>query len=72
MRRWRRSQRSARRLGEEASNEVAGQGVPARDVAVHVRAHIRYAGTDTALVVPAFSFAAAGVEPRHAAARSPR
>src|SRR5262249_51739275 len=43
------------RLGEDARNEVAGQGVPREQIAVHVRAHIRYAGTDTALVVPAFS-----------------
>ena len=34
--------------------EVAGQGVAdGRRSRVHVRAHIRYAGTDTALVVPA-------------------
>src|SRR5271167_286604 len=39
------------RLGSEARAEVVGQGVPAADVAVHVRAHVRYAGTDTALVV---------------------
>jgi 5-oxoprolinase (ATP-hydrolysing) len=43
---------NAERLGDEAAAEVAGQGVPPRDIAVHVRAHIRYAGTDTALVVP--------------------
>jgi 5-oxoprolinase (ATP-hydrolysing) len=43
------------RLAEHARNEVMGQGVPERDIAVHVRAHIRYAGTDTALVVPAYS-----------------
>ncbi|HKA80750.1 MAG TPA: hydantoinase B/oxoprolinase family protein [Xanthobacteraceae bacterium] len=47
------------KLGADARREVAGQGVPERDIAVHVRAHIRYAGTDTALVVPAFS---AGLE----------
>jgi 5-oxoprolinase (ATP-hydrolysing) len=41
------------RLGADAHREVAGQGVPAHAIAVHVRAHIRYAGTDTALVVPA-------------------
>ena len=41
------------RLGEEARREVAGQGVPERDIVVHMRAHIRYAGTDLALVVPA-------------------
>ena len=40
------------------SGEVAGQGVPAKIVTVHVRAHIRYAGTDTALVVKAGSLAA--------------
>src|SRR4029077_15141729 len=45
------------RLGEETWREVAGQGVPARDIAVHVRAHIRYAGTDTPLVVAAGSLA---------------
>jgi 5-oxoprolinase (ATP-hydrolysing) len=44
------------RLGEEARKEVTSQGVPERDITVHVRAHIRYAGTDTALVVPAFTF----------------
>jgi 5-oxoprolinase (ATP-hydrolysing) len=45
------------RLGDDARREVIGQGVPADAVAVHVRAHIRYAGTDTALVVPALSIA---------------
>ncbi len=43
------------RLGAEARVEVCGQGVPDADVIVHVRAHIRYAGTDTALEVPAFT-----------------
>jgi 5-oxoprolinase (ATP-hydrolysing) len=32
---------------------VSGQGVPVGDIAVFVRAHIRYAGTDTALEVEA-------------------
>ncbi|MCA3563047.1 MAG: hydantoinase B/oxoprolinase family protein [Methylocystis sp.] len=41
------------RLGAEAATEVAGQGVPAGDITVFVRAHIRYAGTDTALEVEA-------------------
>jgi 5-oxoprolinase (ATP-hydrolysing) len=41
-------------LGDDARNEVIGQGVRAADVSIHVRAHIRYAGTDTALVVPAY------------------
>jgi 5-oxoprolinase (ATP-hydrolysing) len=42
------------RLAAGARNEVIGQGVPPNDTTVHVRAHIRYAGTDTALVVPAY------------------
>ncbi|MGP0091714.1 MAG: hydantoinase B/oxoprolinase family protein, partial [Xanthobacteraceae bacterium] len=42
-----------RRLGAQASVEVVGQGVPERSIEVHVRAHIRYAGTDTALAVNA-------------------
>ncbi|MGE3996720.1 MAG: hydantoinase/oxoprolinase family protein, partial [Variibacter sp.] len=45
----------ADRLGSAARDEVIGQGVPANDVVVHVRAHIRYAGTDTTLEVPAYS-----------------
>jgi 5-oxoprolinase (ATP-hydrolysing) len=48
------------RLGAAARDEVVGQGVPARDVTVNVRAHVRYAGTDTALVVPAFEMSPAG------------
>ena len=44
-----------RRLGADARREVVGQGVAADDVTVQVRAHVRYAGTDTALVVPAYS-----------------
>src|ERR1043166_8477525 len=44
------------RLGDAARAEVLGQGVPDPEVTVHVRAHVRYSGTDTALVVPAFSF----------------
>ncbi|MGE0524943.1 MAG: hydantoinase B/oxoprolinase family protein [Variibacter sp.] len=45
----------ADRLGGAARDEVVGQGVPAKDVVVHVRAHIRYAGTDTTLEVPAYT-----------------
>ena len=41
------------RLAKDVSTEVAGQGVPEKAIKVHVRAHIRYAGTDTALVVRA-------------------
>jgi 5-oxoprolinase (ATP-hydrolysing) len=47
----------AGRLGEEARREVIGQGVAPEAVTVHARAHIRYAGTDMALVVPAYSVA---------------
>src|SRR5262245_50861062 len=46
-----------RRLGEDARSEILGQGVPADAIAIHVRAHIRYSGTDTALVVPAGTLA---------------
>jgi len=50
--------REGARLGKEARNEVAGQGVPAGKIKTFVRAHIRYAGTDTALVVGAGSLPA--------------
>lgn len=40
-------------LGKAVKAEVAGQGVPAARIKVIQRAHIRYAGTDTALVVDA-------------------
>jgi 5-oxoprolinase (ATP-hydrolysing) len=40
-------------LGKDVKTEVAGQGVPAAKIKVIQRAHIRYAGTDTALVVNA-------------------
>jgi 5-oxoprolinase (ATP-hydrolysing) len=43
------------RLGDDARTEVIGQGVAPDAVTMHARAHIRYAGTDTPLVVPAFS-----------------
>ncbi len=45
--------RESARLGREAKTEVAGQGVPAGKIKVFVRAHLRYAGTDTALIVDA-------------------
>jgi 5-oxoprolinase (ATP-hydrolysing) len=43
------------RIAREARGELIGQGVPDRDITLHLRAHIRYAGTDTALVVPALT-----------------
>src|SRR6202521_5939608 len=41
------------RVGAEAAGEVAGEGVVRADITVFVRAHVRYAGTDTPLEVPA-------------------
>ena len=46
------------KLGKVVKDEVAGQGVPFASIKVILRAHIRYAGTDTALVVKAGSLAA--------------
>ncbi|HEX3709809.1 MAG TPA: hydantoinase/oxoprolinase family protein, partial [Pseudolabrys sp.] len=46
------------RLGRETKAEVAGQSVPAAKIKIFARAHIRYAGTDTALVVKAGTLAA--------------
>jgi len=46
-------ERIAARLGKTARAEVEGQGVPDGKIKVIVRAHIRYAGTDTALVIDA-------------------
>jgi len=45
--------RTAKRLGKDVVTEVAGQGVPKAKIKLIVRAHIRYAGTDTALTVNA-------------------
>ena len=50
--------RTAKRLAKEVSGEVAGQGVARKSIAVHRRAHIRYAGTDTPLIVKAGSLGA--------------
>ena len=43
----------ARRLARATIDEVTGQGVAVNKITVHVRAHIRYAGTDTPLIVDA-------------------
>ena len=48
------------RLGGEARRQVVEQGVAADAIEVLIRAHVRYAGTDTALVVPAFSASCPG------------
>ena len=47
--------RNGSALGRVAKAEVAGQGVRLSKIKIFVRAHIRYAGTDTALVVAAGS-----------------
>ncbi|HEX3161119.1 MAG TPA: hydantoinase/oxoprolinase family protein, partial [Pseudolabrys sp.] len=45
-------------LGRTTKAEVAGQGVPPFKIKIFIRTHIRYAGTDTALVVASGSAAA--------------
>ncbi len=50
----------ATRLAADTRDEVTGQGVAADKIKVHVRAHIRYAGTDTALIVEAGTAAGRG------------
>jgi 5-oxoprolinase (ATP-hydrolysing) len=41
-------------LGAECRTEVLAQGVHEDAIEIHVHAHIRYQGTDTALDIPAF------------------
>ena len=48
----------ARLLAKQVIAEVAGQGVAVEKIKLHVRAHIRYAGTDTPLIVGAGGFTA--------------
>jgi len=57
--------RTGGRLARQTKAEVVGQGVPPGNIRIFVRAHIRYAGTDTALIVPAFVIpdATAGRDP---------
>jgi 5-oxoprolinase (ATP-hydrolysing) len=43
----------AHKLARQVTEEVAGQGVATAKIKVQVRAHLRYAGTDTALIVEA-------------------
>jgi len=45
-------------LGESATAEVAGQGVARDAITLRRNVHVRYQGTDTALVVPAGAIAA--------------
>jgi 5-oxoprolinase (ATP-hydrolysing) len=48
----------ANELGAQTIKEVVGQGVTRADIALHVRAQLRYAGSDTALEVKSGSIAA--------------
>jgi len=48
--------RAARKLARSVIDEVSGQGVSADKITKQVRAHIRYAGTDTALIIDAGVF----------------
>jgi 5-oxoprolinase (ATP-hydrolysing) len=45
----------ALKLAGEVKQEVLNQGVAAADITIHARAHIRYAGTDTPIVVEAYT-----------------
>ena len=47
--------RTGGRLARETLREVSEQRVAQSKIKTFVRAHIRYAGTDTALIVPAFA-----------------
>ncbi len=48
-------------IGQDAVDEVRGQLISSSDLTAYVTAHIRYAGTDTALDIPAFTASAADV-----------
>ncbi len=48
----------AGRLAADVIEEVAAQGVAADKIMLHVRAHIRYAGTDTPLIINAGTYSA--------------
>jgi len=60
--------KTGQRLITETKSEVALQGVATKKITLFVRAHIRYAGTDTALVVPAFSAGSNSAKSRSALA----
>jgi 5-oxoprolinase (ATP-hydrolysing) len=45
----------AKKLTSEVTQEVLSQGVAAAEITIHTRAHIRYAGTDTPIIVEAYS-----------------
>jgi 5-oxoprolinase (ATP-hydrolysing) len=45
----------AKKLTKEVTQEVLSQGVAATEITVYARAHIRYAGTDTPIIVEAYN-----------------
>jgi 5-oxoprolinase (ATP-hydrolysing) len=51
-------QMAALKLTGEVLQEVLSQGVAIMDITVHARAHIRYAGTDTPIIVDAYTTSA--------------
>src|ERR1700733_14187756 len=51
----RRFQAVAKKLTSEVTQEVLSQGVAAAEITIHTRAHIRYAGTDTPIIVEAYN-----------------
>ena len=56
---------TARRLAEQVMTELLSQGVPADAINIHVRAHIRYEGTDTTIEVPALELTPIAVVADH-------
>jgi 5-oxoprolinase (ATP-hydrolysing) len=52
-----RFQAVAKKLTNEVTREVLSQGVAATEVTVHAHAHIRYAGTDTPIIIEAYNTA---------------
>jgi 5-oxoprolinase (ATP-hydrolysing) len=49
-----------KRFGQTCASELTLQGVAPDAIAIRISAHIRYAGTDTALEIPAFDYRLCG------------
>ena len=49
-------QQTLQRLSEDAGSELRNQGVPAARIRIVPRVHLRYEGTDSALVVAHAAF----------------
>ncbi len=56
---------TAGRLTDIVTKELVAQGVARDAIAVHVRAHIRYEGTDTTIEVPALEMSTNGITADH-------